>query len=193
MKKLTQWVLAATLTFCGAMMMLTSCTDAIGSMDNPVNPEQPVNPADELSKETFFHEDWMDRSVKPGDSFWNFCVGGWLKTRDAKDLGTTAELANAIKAKLDRNIGDYDSPVAGKLFKLLTQPAPEKSEEIKVLNLDPEKETIIRIFTTEGLLQSTYNVSGQETFTIKAANDHGFYLVELYSGEDKSTLRYIVK
>ena len=66
-------------------------------------------------------------------------------------------------------------------------------EEIKVLNLDPEKETIIRIFTTEGLLQSTYNVSGQETFTIKAANDHGFYLVELFSGEDKSTLRYIVK
>jgi hypothetical protein len=132
--KMTQWVLAATLTFCGAMMMLTSCTDAIGSMDNPVNPEQPVNPADELSKETFFHEDWMDRSVKPGDSFWNFCIGGWLKTRDAKDLGTTAELANAIKAKLDRNIGDYDSPVAGKLFKLLTQPAPEKSEEIKVLN-----------------------------------------------------------
>ena len=26
--RMTQWVLAATLTFCGAMMMLTSCTDA---------------------------------------------------------------------------------------------------------------------------------------------------------------------
>ena len=64
------WVLAVTLTFCGAMMMLTSCTDAIGSMDNPVNPEQPVNPADELAKETFIHEDWMDRSVKPGDKLY---------------------------------------------------------------------------------------------------------------------------
>ena len=40
MKRMKNWVLAATLTFCGAMMMLTSCTDAIGSMDNPVNPEQ---------------------------------------------------------------------------------------------------------------------------------------------------------
>ena len=30
--KMTQWVLAATLTFCGAMMMLTSCTDvAVGT------------------------------------------------------------------------------------------------------------------------------------------------------------------
>jgi len=134
MKKLTQWVLAATLTFCGAMMMLTSCTDAIGSMDNPVNPEQPVNPADELAKETFFHEDWMDRSVKPGDSFWNFCIGGWLKTRDANDAGTTFELMQAIQERLERNLDGYDSPVAGKLFKLLTQPAPEKSEEIKVLN-----------------------------------------------------------
>jgi len=66
-------------------------------------------------------------------------------------------------------------------------------EDIKVINLDPEKETMIRIFTTEGLLQHTYNVRGEETFTIKAANDHGFYLVELTSGEEKSTLRYIVK
>ncbi|MBO4718307.1 MAG: hypothetical protein J5658_00400 [Prevotella sp.] len=36
MKRMTPWVLAATLTFCGAMMMLTSCTDAVGSTDNPV-------------------------------------------------------------------------------------------------------------------------------------------------------------
>ena len=42
---MTQWVLAATLTFCCAMMMLTSCTnDAIGSTDNPV-PVDPEPPA----------------------------------------------------------------------------------------------------------------------------------------------------
>ena len=66
-------------------------------------------------------------------------------------------------------------------------------EDIKVLNLNPDQETTIRIFTTEGLLHNTYKVSGQETFTIKAANDHGFYRVELLSGDEKSTLRYIVK
>ena len=85
---MTQWVLAATLTFCGAMMMLTSCTDAIGSMDNPVNPEQPVNPADELAQETFNHEEWMDRSVKPGDSFWEFALGSWEKNHESMDNGT---------------------------------------------------------------------------------------------------------
>ena len=43
--KMTQRVLAATLTFCGAMMMLTSCTnDAIGSTDNPA-PDIPNPPA----------------------------------------------------------------------------------------------------------------------------------------------------
>ena len=87
MKRMNRWVLAATLTFCGAMMILTSCTDAIGSMDNPVNPEQPVNPADELAKETFIHEDWMNRSVKPGDSFWDFALGSWLKNHDVFDQG----------------------------------------------------------------------------------------------------------
>ena len=31
-------VVVSTLTICSAMLILTSCTDAIGSMDNPVNP-----------------------------------------------------------------------------------------------------------------------------------------------------------
>ena len=134
MKRLMQWVLAATLTFCGAMLMLTSCTDAIGSMDNPVNPEQPVDPAAELAQETFMHEDWMDRTVKPGDSFWHFAQGGWLKTRDADDISTNHRLTKHINEKLKSNLGNYDSPVAGKLIKLMTQPAPEKSEEVKVIN-----------------------------------------------------------
>ena len=38
MKKFMMMVVFSTLTICSAMLMLTSCTDAIGSMDNPVNP-----------------------------------------------------------------------------------------------------------------------------------------------------------
>ncbi len=86
-------------------------------------------------------------------------------------------------------LGNVASGIAPVLAPSIVMPG----EDIKVLNLDPEKETIIRIFTTEGLLQHTYNVSGQETFTIKAANAQGFYLVELLSGNEKSALRYIVK
>ena len=131
MKQMMQWVLAATMTFCGAIIMLTSCTDVV---DNPVVPDQTYDAAEELSKETFDHDAWIDRTVKPGDAFWNFAIGGWLKTRDAEDLGTINDLANTIKKRLNQNVYNYDSPLAGKLFKLLTQPAPEKSEEMKVIN-----------------------------------------------------------
>ena len=63
----------------------------------------------------------------------------------------------------------------------------------RIVLIDTSNWQVIRIFTTEGLIQRTYTARGEETFTIKAANDHGFYLVELTSGDEKSTLRYIVK
>ena len=66
-------------------------------------------------------------------------------------------------------------------------------EDIKVINLNPETETIIRIYSTEGVLQGTYTTTGEETFILKAAYDQGFYLVELITDGFKSTLRYIVK
>ena len=66
-------------------------------------------------------------------------------------------------------------------------------EDIRVINLNPDETTTIRIYTTEGLIQGTYTVHGEESFAIKAANEHGFYLVELKAESIKSTLRYIVK
>ncbi len=127
MKKIMQWVLAATVV-CSITILLTSCVDKV---DSPV---VPVNSKEELAKETFIHESWMDRTTKPGDSFWQFALGSWLEKRDSSDFGTIYDLAETINDKLTRNLNNYDSPVAGKLFKLLTQTAPEKSEEIKVIN-----------------------------------------------------------
>ena len=66
-------------------------------------------------------------------------------------------------------------------------------ENISVINLDPNKTTTIRLYTTEGLLQKSFVVSGETTFVIKAADAHGFYLVELSNESLKTTLRYIVK
>ena len=66
-------------------------------------------------------------------------------------------------------------------------------EDVMIINLDPEKETVIRVFTTEGLLHGAYTVRGETSFTIKAANEAGFYIVELNGEDMKSTLRYIVK
>ena len=66
-------------------------------------------------------------------------------------------------------------------------------EEIRIINLDPETRTMVRIYSADGLLQATYRVAGQETYTIKAAEARGFYMVELSNDEIQSTLRYIVK
>ena len=76
----------------------------------------------------------------------------------------------------------------------MLMPSMARPEEtITIYNLDPMKETIIRVYTTEGLMVSNYTVSGQETFQITANAENGFYLVELNSEDMKSTLRYIVK
>ncbi len=66
-------------------------------------------------------------------------------------------------------------------------------ETIRIIHLNPEKETCIRIYTSDGLLQRSYTAYGEETFVINAADANGFYLVELSNDSMKTTLRYIVK
>ncbi len=69
----------------------------------------------------------------------------------------------------------------------------QPGEDIRVVNLDPMEETIIRVYTAEGALQATYKAHGETTYPIKAAFEQGFYIVELSNSSMKSTLRYIVK
>ena len=66
-------------------------------------------------------------------------------------------------------------------------------EDIRVINLDPEVETEIRIYSAEGMLIEKTAVSGEPYYIIHAAAETGFYLVEVVSDSMKSTLRYIVK
>jgi uncharacterized protein YegP (UPF0339 family) len=66
-------------------------------------------------------------------------------------------------------------------------------QEIEVVNLDPAAKTTIRVYSADGVLQKTMITQGEESCTIQAAKDNGFYLVELFSDDMKSTLRYIVQ
>ena len=66
-------------------------------------------------------------------------------------------------------------------------------QDIRIVNLNPMVQTNVRIYSADGLVQGSYTVSGEENYTIKAAATTGFYLVELYNEDMKSTLRYIVK
>ena len=97
-----------------------------------MNPEPPYDPAGELAKETFNNEAWMDRSVKPGDSFWQFALGSWLE-KHSEGEALSDIIIKAMDSALNANMGSYDSPVAGKMIKLLTQSAPSKSKEIQVI------------------------------------------------------------
>lgn len=81
------------------------------------------------------------------------------------------------------------APMAPMLVPSVARPG----EMISVINLDPETETVIRVYTSEGFRLGAYNVSGEETFQINAAAEHGLYLVELSNDSLKTTLRYIVK
>ena len=129
--KMTQWVLTATLTFCGAIMMLTSCTDAIGTADNPVNPNPPYDPADELASETFTHEDWMDRSTKPGDSFWQYALGSWLENHEISDMGTMIRAQLNQSEDLKNGIGKYET--SNHTLQLILGPKPSEEEQMAVL------------------------------------------------------------
>jgi hypothetical protein len=69
----------------------------------------------------------------------------------------------------------------------------QPGQDIRIIHLDPDQHTIIRIYNAQGVLRETFNVSGETSFTIKAARDNGFYIVELLDDSMKTTLRYIVK
>lgn len=87
-----QWMLAAIL-FCGSMGFY-SCTDV---NDNPVSPEKPS--VDPVTQESYINNQLMDRLVKPGDSFYDFALGSWLKNHDGDDQGLTANL-NILQSEI---------------------------------------------------------------------------------------------
>lgn len=67
------------------------------------------------------------------------------------------------------------------------------AEQMRLINLDPEKETTIRVFSTSGRLLNQYKVTNESSFLMPAQKESGFYMVEVLTEETKLTLRYIVK
>ena len=66
-------------------------------------------------------------------------------------------------------------------------------EQIRVLFLNPDVATTIRVYTADGVLMSDVVTSGESVYLMKAAEESGFYLVEVRTPNQKTTLRYIVK
>ena len=108
-----QWMLAAIL-FCGLVM--TSCEDVLNVVDDPVNPET-EQPSAKDPGNWWIDENNMDKSVKPGDNFFMYCLGSWWKnTAVDPESGNTSRFnfmkptfGDRVKSLSDDNYSRYKS------------------------------------------------------------------------------------
>ncbi|MBO4674216.1 MAG: hypothetical protein J5616_07690 [Bacteroidaceae bacterium] len=77
------WMLAAILTFCGAMT-LTSCSD---KDDNSNNGSEERGGGGEGQVETWIYDQHMNKSILPGDNFFMYCNGGYWDKTEVGDVG----------------------------------------------------------------------------------------------------------
>ena len=126
MKKITRWLLAVSLVWGTAVF--TSCSNVDGSS------AESFDAAEELSGEKFLHDEWMDRSVKPGDSFWKYALGRWLKKHSQSDFGLTGNVQKSINEEMYAGMSSSKSSGTGHLLKLLAGPTPSPDDEIAAVN-----------------------------------------------------------
>ena len=137
MKKITRWLLAVSLVWGTAVF--TSCSNVDGSS------AESFDAAEELSGEKFLHDEWMDRSVKPGDSFWKYALGRWLKKHSQSDDGLMDYVQMSIKEDLYDGMSSAKSSGTGHILKLIAGPTPSPDDEtaavndvLSLLNDDPD-------------------------------------------------------
>ena len=96
--------LAAFLCCMISTTVLTSCMDKV---DNPV-PQEPtmVDPVVDI----YLHDDDMDRDVRPGDSFYHFAVGSWIKSHDPNDVSWITEGIEYINSIAQNALTNSEDP-----------------------------------------------------------------------------------
>ena len=113
--------LAAVLCCMISTTVLTSCMDKV---DNPV-PQEPtmIDPVSDI----YLHDDEMDRDVRPGDSFYHFAVGSWIKSHDPNDVSWLKEGMEYIN-QIAQNalINSEDPQVKHLVSNLLSTPDANK-------------------------------------------------------------------
>ena len=95
-----QWMLAAIL-FCGLTM--TSCTDVLNMVDDPVTPETEKPSAKDPGR-WWIDENNMDKSVKPGDNFFMYCNGSWWKNTTVDPINHITSRFNFMKPTFEERV-----------------------------------------------------------------------------------------
>ena len=77
---------------------------------------------------------------------------------------------------------------------LMLVPSIAKPQElIRLLNLNPEAISTVRMYSTTGELMETFQVTDTKETSFPAAHTAGYYIVEVQTETEKVSLRYVVK
>ena len=119
--------LAAVLCCMISTTMLTSCMDKV---DNPV-PQEPtmVDPVVDI----YLHDDDMDRDVRPGDSFYHFAVGSWIKSHDPNDVSWLKEGMEYINQIAQNALINSEDPQIKHLVNNMLG-TPDANKEMDAIN-----------------------------------------------------------
>ena len=119
--------LAAVLCCMISTTVLTSCFDKV---DNPT-PQEPtmIDPVADI----YLHDDDMDRSVRPGDSFYHFAVGSWIKSHDPKDVSWITEGIEYINSIAQNALTNSEDPQIKHLVSNLLS-TPDANKEMDAIN-----------------------------------------------------------
>ena len=119
--------LAAVLCCMISTTVLTSCMDKV---DNPV-PQEPtmVDPVVDI----YLHDDDMDRDVRPGDSFYHFAVGSWIKSHDPNDVSWITEGIEYINSIAQNALTNSEDPQIKHLVNNMLG-TPDANKEMDAIN-----------------------------------------------------------
>ena len=119
--------LAAVLCCMISTTVLTSCFD---NVDNPT-PQEPtmIDPVADI----YLHDDDMDRSVRPGDSFYHFANGSWIKSHDPNDVSWLKEGMVYINQIAQNALINSEDPQVKHLVSNLLS-TPDANKEMDAIN-----------------------------------------------------------
>ena len=119
--------LAAVLCCMISTTVLTSCFDKV---DNPT-PQEPtmIDPVADI----YLHDDDMDRDVRPGDSFYHFAVGSWIKSHDPNDVSWLKEGMEYINQISQNALTNSEDPQIKHLVNNMLG-TPDANKEMDAIN-----------------------------------------------------------
>ena len=177
--------LAAVLCCMISTTVLTSCMDKV---DNPV-PQEPtmVDPVVDI----YLHDDDMDRDVRPGDSFYHFAVGSWIKSHDPNDVSWITEGIEYIN-QISQNalINSEDPQVKHLVSNLLGTPDANKEMAAidKVLSVMLDENGNLDVLRGWGIL-SDMGYSTPVARVINPQNNLFYYIITVGTNSLEQEIR----